>query len=99
MCARSLVPVVLATLVATMLVAPAIAAPSLAAAQEPGAATSTGSTTPRTEETRSEVGGSSARITRGGDPTTAPVRSTRRGEDELPVNEEDDGRKADFIWL
>lgn len=63
-----------------------------------GSATTSGVTT---EETRSETGGSTARITRGGDPTTAPVRSTRSGEQEgeVPVNEEDDGRKADFIWL
>ncbi|AKF05783.1 hypothetical protein [Sandaracinus amylolyticus] len=80
--------------------------PAIAEAQQAGTTTSAPATTSppppaRTEHARSETSGSTATITRGGDPTTAPVRerAPAEAEEELPVNEEDDGRKADFIWL
>lgn len=96
------ISVVLAMLVLALGVALPRSASAQATPQSSQRTTSSGTTTePAREETRSETGGSTARVTRGSDPTARPVRSARPGEpdEQVPINEEDDGRKADFIWL
>jgi hypothetical protein len=67
-----------------------------------GAGASGASGAPTTTHHVSQAGGSTAAITRSGSPehspaTAQPVRS--EVERETPVHEEDDGRRADFLWI
>lgn len=90
---------VFASLARTMaLVVALVAAPRVGQAQDAGTSPAPASTTTRH---RSESGGgSTATVTRGAATRdTTRAASPRPAEDETPIQEQDDGRKADFLWL
>lgn len=68
---------------------------------ETGTATgASGSGAATRTETVSETGtGSTATITRGDHAPRGTAPRARGDGEELPVNEQDDGRRADFIWI